>query len=202
MANTLTLSIDGSDSELTLSTGARGPRGSQGESGDDGIVAQVIQTSITAELDRYYHAVSTLTVSDPTTPTEGKGFVVFVRNGTITVGGIEYSTSGTLIHRIWHSGSYSNYVYLDKAQLDSNYANLSGNNTWTNSNSFSGGIVLGANTLYGLASTFTYLGTAATTHRAALGIPTYANLTAANVALSAGQVYYDTALGTLNTATS
>lgn len=36
----------------------------------------------------------------------------------------------------------------------------------------------------------------------ALGIPTYANLAAANAALSLGQIYFDTALGTLNTATA
>lgn len=35
-----------------------------------------------------------------------------------------------------------------------------------------------------------------------LGVPTYANLTAANAALSIGSIYYDTALATLNTATA
>ena len=38
--------------------------------------------------------------------------------------------------------------------------------------------------------------------RAALGIPTYANLAAANVALTIGRIYYDEALETLNTATA
>lgn len=47
-----------------------------------------------------------------------------------------------------------------------------------------------------------YVATAAAEHRLALGIPTYANLTAANAVLAIGQVYFDTALGTLNTATA
>lgn len=38
--------------------------------------------------------------------------------------------------------------------------------------------------------------------RAALGIPTYADLTAANVALNAGDIYYDTALGKVRAATA
>lgn len=38
--------------------------------------------------------------------------------------------------------------------------------------------------------------------RAALGIPSYANLSAANAALTIGRVYYDETLETLNTATA
>ena len=37
--------------------------------------------------------------------------MVFVRNGTATVGGTGYSTAGTIIHRIYHSGAWANYVY-------------------------------------------------------------------------------------------
>lgn len=37
---------------------------------------------------------------------------------------------------------------------------------------------------------------------AALGIPTYADLTAANAALNAGDIYFDTALGVLRSATA
>ena len=44
--------------------------------------------------------------------------------------------------------------------------------------------------------------TARTAFLAALGIPTYADLEAANAVLSLGQIYFDTALGTLNTATA
>jgi len=35
---------------------------------------------------------------------------VFVRNGTATVGGTGYSTAGTVINRIYHSGAWANYV--------------------------------------------------------------------------------------------
>lgn len=38
--------------------------------------------------------------------------------------------------------------------------------------------------------------------RTALGIPTYADLTAANAALNAGDIYFDTALGKLRSATA
>lgn len=38
--------------------------------------------------------------------------------------------------------------------------------------------------------------------RAALGIPSYANITAANAALTIGRIYYDEALEALNTATA
>lgn len=41
-----------------------------------------------------------------------------------------------------------------------------------------------------------------TSFLAALGIPTYADLTAANAALNAGDIYFDTALGVLRSATA
>ena len=70
----------------------------------------VVSGSLTAVLDTYYVNVATATYTDPS-PVEGKGFIVFVRNGTATVGGTGYSTAGTIVHRIFHSGSWANYVY-------------------------------------------------------------------------------------------
>lgn len=70
----------------------------------------VVSASRTAVLDSYYVNVATATYTDPS-PTEGKGFIVFVRNATATVGGTGYSTAGTIIHRIFHSGAWANYVY-------------------------------------------------------------------------------------------
>ena len=70
----------------------------------------VKDANFTAEIDEIYHVTANLTVTDPVSPTEGKGFAVFVRNGTATIGGTAYSTAGTTVRRVYHSGSYSNYA--------------------------------------------------------------------------------------------
>jgi len=74
---------------------------------DDAIV---VNTNTTAANDQLYHVVASATFTDPT-PVEGKGYVVFVRNGTATVGGTGYSTAGQLIWRVFHSGAWANYLY-------------------------------------------------------------------------------------------
>jgi len=71
--------------------------------------AVVVSSNQTAVLDGVYNNVATATYTDPT-PTEGKGFVVFVRNGTATIGGTAYSTAGSTIWRVFHSGAWANYV--------------------------------------------------------------------------------------------
>ncbi len=70
----------------------------------------VVSSNTTAALDGVYTNVASATYTDPS-PAEGKGFVVFVRNGTATVGGTGYATAGTIINRVFHSGSWANYVY-------------------------------------------------------------------------------------------
>jgi lysophospholipase L1-like esterase len=77
---------------------------------DFAAASQVKSTSFTAENLGEYIAVATLTVTDPS-PSEGTSFVVLVRNGTATVGGSAYSTAGTLIRRVFHSGGWANYSY-------------------------------------------------------------------------------------------
>jgi hypothetical protein len=74
------------------------------------MIAQVISANQTAVNDQSYTVVATATFTDPS-PVEGKGFTVFVRNGTATVGGIAYPIAGTVIKRIFHSGSWANYAY-------------------------------------------------------------------------------------------
>ncbi|OQA07900.1 MAG: hypothetical protein BWY67_01614 [Bacteroidetes bacterium ADurb.Bin397] len=74
------------------------------------LVPIVVSSSRTAVLDDSYVVVASATFTDPT-PVEGKGFKVLVRNGTATVGGTGYSTAGTEIVRIYHSGSWANYVF-------------------------------------------------------------------------------------------
>jgi hypothetical protein len=79
--------------------------------GDAGI--EVKSANFTAAIDGMYHAVTTLTVTDPASPVEGKGFTVFIRNGTATIGGTAYANAGSIVRRVWHSGSYTNYLYRD-----------------------------------------------------------------------------------------
>lgn len=57
--------------------------------------------------------------SDPT-PSEGMWFRVIARNGTATVGGTAYSTSGTIIERSYHSGAWANRVYNETPVLGTN----------------------------------------------------------------------------------
>lgn len=65
-----------------------------------------VNASITAVLNKYYIATATATFTDPT-PAQGKGFVVYVRNGTSTIGGTAYA-SGSYVLRYYHSGAWSN----------------------------------------------------------------------------------------------
>jgi hypothetical protein len=68
----------------------------------------VVSGNTTAENGQTYVNVASATYTDPT-PAEGKGYTVIVRNGTATVGGTAYATAGTIINRIYHSGSWANY---------------------------------------------------------------------------------------------
>lgn len=70
---------------------------------------EVKDTPFTAINGGRYNCVATLTITDPS-PVEGQGFEVFARNGTITVGGTDYTVPGTKICRMFHSGSWSNFV--------------------------------------------------------------------------------------------
>lgn len=69
---------------------------------------EIVNGSISAVNDKNYIVVSSSTFTDPT-PVEGKGYTVFVRNGTATIGGIGYSTAGRLYYRIYHSGAWATY---------------------------------------------------------------------------------------------
>jgi hypothetical protein len=65
--------------------------------------------NITALIDGDYINTATATYTNPTTPVQGKGFTVTVRYGTATVGGVAYAIAGTVIKRIFHSGTWANY---------------------------------------------------------------------------------------------
>jgi hypothetical protein len=69
----------------------------------------VVSSNTTAVIDGAYTLVASATFTDPT-PVEGKGFSVLIRNGTATIGGTGYNTAGTTVWRVFHSGSWANYV--------------------------------------------------------------------------------------------
>lgn len=73
--------------------------------------AKVISANETAVNDGNYTVVANATFTDPS-PVEGKGFRVFVRNGTAIVGGTSYAVAGTQIVRLFHSGSWANYTNI------------------------------------------------------------------------------------------
>jgi hypothetical protein len=77
--------------------------------------AVVVSTNQTAVNDAWYINVANATYTDPS-PIEGKGYRVFVRNGTATINSVAY-TEGTTILRLFHSGSWVSYVSLP----DSNF---------------------------------------------------------------------------------
>ena len=69
----------------------------------------VISANKTAILGESYVLVASATFTDPS-PVEGKGYTVFIRNGTATIGSVAYATPGTTITRIFHSGSWATYA--------------------------------------------------------------------------------------------
>jgi len=71
--------------------------------------AIVISGNTTAANDSTYHVIASAIFTDPT-GVNGKGYMVLVRNGTATVGGVAYTQAGTIIYRIFHSGSWQNYA--------------------------------------------------------------------------------------------
>jgi hypothetical protein len=77
--------------------------------------AVVVSNNQTAVNDANYTVVANSTFTDPS-PVEGKGYRVFVRNGTATINAVAY-TVGTSILRLFHSGSWVSYVSLP----DSNF---------------------------------------------------------------------------------
>jgi hypothetical protein len=76
----------------------------------------VKSANFTAANDQRYTTTATLTVTDPT-GVEGKGFEVFVRAGTSTIGGVAYAVAGSFIRRVYKSGAWASYEYKNYAQF-------------------------------------------------------------------------------------
>ena len=85
-----------------------------------GYSVTVVSSNTTASNDTNYNVVANATFTDPT-PAEGKGYVVFVRNGTATIGGVGYAV-GRIIYRVFHSGAWSSTIYVDQAYIDAKVA--------------------------------------------------------------------------------
>jgi len=85
------------------------------------LASVVVSSNETAENDTNYTVVANATFTDPT-PIEGKGYVVFVRNGTATIGGTGYGV-GSLVYRVYHSGAWNNTVFVNKTYVDAEISN-------------------------------------------------------------------------------
>jgi len=74
---------------------------------EDGDIAtiNIVNANKTAVNSIFYIVIANTTFTDPT-PVEGKGYIVFVRNGTATIGGVGY-TAGSLVYRFYYSGAWS-----------------------------------------------------------------------------------------------
>ena len=89
--------------------------------------AVVVSTNQTAVNDGSYTVVANSTFTDPS-PVEGKGYRVFVRNGTATINSVGY-TVGTSIFRVFHSGSWFSYVSLPDSNFVPSTRNITINGT-------------------------------------------------------------------------
>lgn len=69
----------------------------------------VVSANQVAVNDGQYTNVANATYTNPT-PVEGKGYWVLVRNGTATINSVGYSTPGTIVYSVYHSGSWATYI--------------------------------------------------------------------------------------------
>lgn len=81
--------------------------------------------NLTAAINTQYINTANATYTDPS-PVQAKGFKVYIRNGTATIGGVGYSTAGSIVWRVYHSGAWATYVIQDKAANDAAYLKLTG----------------------------------------------------------------------------
>jgi hypothetical protein len=89
--------------------------------------AVVVSTNQTAVNDGSYTVVANATFTDPS-PVEGKGYRVFVRNGTATINSVGY-TEATTILRLFHSGAWVSYVSLPDSNFVPTTRNITINGT-------------------------------------------------------------------------
>ena len=78
----------------------------------------VVNANITAENNKVYHVIANATFTDPT-PVEGSGYVVLLRNGVATIGGVSNGNLGTIFYRIFRGASWVTYIHYDLIALQS-----------------------------------------------------------------------------------
>jgi hypothetical protein len=71
---------------------------------------KLVSSAYTAQLDDSIHVTATATITDTASPVTGRGFRVLVVSGTATVGGVAYSTAGTVIVRVWDGSAWVSNV--------------------------------------------------------------------------------------------
>lgn len=117
-------------------------------------------SDFTARLHATYIVTATCTVTDPT-PAQGHEYIVFVRNGTCTIGGVGY-IAGQNIKRSYHSGAWSSVAQ----------AALGAAQTFSALQTFTNGLTVSAGTtaLQAVTATSATIGTGAGTGTVALGM--------------------------------
>ena len=78
----------------------------------------VVNANITAENNKVYHVIANATFTDPT-GVDGRGYVVLLRNGVATIGGVSNGNLGTLFYRIFRGASWVTYLHYDLTTLQS-----------------------------------------------------------------------------------
>jgi hypothetical protein len=96
--------VEGAPIRVEIS-GAQGPRGRDA-------ATTVVTGNITAANDYQYNVTAAAVITDPT-GVSGKGYTVFMVGGSATIGGVVYSTEGSIIRRYYKSGAWYSKLYKD-----------------------------------------------------------------------------------------
>lgn len=82
----------------------------------------VVSSNTTAQNDTVYHVVANATFTDPS-PVQGRGYVVLLVNGNFSFssGGGTFTQRGTVVYRIYHSGSWYTIIHDERSYNANNY---------------------------------------------------------------------------------
>jgi hypothetical protein len=133
----------------------------------------LVSASLTASNNTQYIVVASATFTDPT-PVEGKGFNVYIRNGTATIGGVAYSSIGSVVWRVFHSGAWATYtetpnititssVSIHTDTLDANSLSQNGRNVMINNSTNAINLECRTTSATNFCASYTKLGSSAIT---------------------------------------
>jgi hypothetical protein len=133
----------------------------------------LVSTSLTASNNTQYIVVASATFTDPS-PLEGKGFNVYIRNGTATIGGVAYSSVGSVVWRVFHSGAWATYTEtpnitittsanITTDNLDVNSLSQNGRNVMINNGASAINLTVETTSTANFCASYTKLGSAAIT---------------------------------------